>query len=197
MHTMIANTLPSAQALLVVLGFGGLIGLLFLVVKLVSLKMSGWQAIAERFPMRDVSFTGDSFKKQDGVVGGIGSGRRGFFNIRLASEGVCIYPLFARRNPCLIPWSAIRRVSVADSSFHVVVDFERPFEFFLPAEVLPVFQTRLSPQLFHKAASPFEAAKAALKDSTQPRWMTAIAGSAVKLAEKEYEKEKRKHDDVA
>ena len=83
MHTMIANTLPPAQALLVVLGFIGLIGLLFLVVKLVSLKMSGWQTIAERFPMRDVSFTGDVFTKQDGVVGDIGSGKRGFFDIRL------------------------------------------------------------------------------------------------------------------
>jgi len=174
-----------------------LIGLLFLVVKLVSLKMSGWQTIAERFPMRDVSFTGDSFRKQDGVVGDIGSGKRGFFDIRLATEGVCIYPLFAHRNPCLVPWSAIRRVSVSDTSLLVVVSYERSFEFFLPAKVLPIFQARLSSELFHKAVSPFEAAKAALKDGTQPRWMTAIAGSAVKLAEKEYEKEKRKHDDVA
>ena len=197
MHTMIANTLRPAQALLVLLGFVGLIGLLFLVVKLVSLKMSGWQMIAERFPMRDVSFTGDSFRKQDGVVGDIGSGRRGFFDIRLASEGVCIYPLFARRNPCLIPWSAIRRVSVSDTSLLVVVDYERTFEFFLPAEVLPTFQSRLPSELFHKSVSPFEAAKAALKDGTQPRWMTAIAGQAVRLAEKEFDKEKRKHDDVA
>jgi hypothetical protein len=194
MHTMFSSTLPPAMSLLVVLGFGALVGLLFLVVKLVSLKMSGWQVIAERFPMRDVSFTGDSFRKQDGVVGDIGSGRRGFFDIRLASEGVCIYPLFARRNPCLIPWSAVRRVSVSDASLLVVVDYERSFEFFLPIEVLPTFQSRLSSELFHKAVSPFEAAKAALKDGTQPRWMTAIAGSAVKLAEKEYEKEKRKHD---
>ena len=191
---MFSSTLPPAMSLLVVLGFGALVGLLFLVVKLVSLKMSGWQVIAERFPMRDVSFTGDSFRKQDGVVGDIGSGRRGFFDIRLASEGVCIYPLFARRNPCLIPWSAVRRVSVSDASLLVVVDYERSFEFFLPIEVLPTFQSRLSSELFHKAVSPFEAAKAALKDGTQPRWMTAIAGSAVKLAEKEYEKEKRKHD---
>ena len=86
MHTMIANTLPPAQALLVLLGFVGLIGLLFLVVKLVSLKMSGWQMIAQRFPMRDVTFTGDSFKKQDGVVGDIGSGKRGFFDIRLGIQ---------------------------------------------------------------------------------------------------------------
>jgi hypothetical protein len=186
MHTLIANaTLPPAQAVLVMLGFVALAGLLLLVVKLFAIKMSGWKEIAGRFPMRDVSFTGDSYKQQSGVVGSIGSSRRGFFDIRMAQEGVCVSPYFARRNPCLIPWSAVRRVSVSDSSLHVVVNYERPFEFFLPAEALAAFQSRLSPQLFQKALSPFEAAKTALKDSTQPAWMTAIAGSAVKLAEKE------------
>ncbi len=192
MHTTLANTLPPAQALLAVLGFVALGGLLFLAVRVASLKMSGWKAVIKRFPMRDVGFTGDRYKQQDGVVGNIGSGKRGFFEIRLASEGVCIYPLFARRNPCLISWSAIRRVSISDSCLHVVVDYERPFEFFLPPEALPTFQAKLSSQLFQKAVSPFEAAKAALKDGTQPRWMTAIAGGAVKLAEKEYEKERKK-----
>ena len=197
MHTMLSSTLPPAMSLLVVLGFGALVGLLFLVVKVVSLKMGGWKGIAERFPMRDVNFTGDSFRKQEGNVGDIGSSGRGLFDIRLATEGICIYPFFARRNPCLVPWSAIRRVSVSDTSLLVVVDYERTFEFFLPAESLPTLQANLSSSLFHKAVSPFEAAKAALKDGTQSRWMTAIAGSAIKLAEKEYEKEKRKHDDVA
>lgn len=167
-NTAIATSLPPAQALLAVVVFAALVGLLFLAVKLVSLKMSGWQAITERFPMRDVSFTGDSFRKQDGVVGDIGSDRRGFFDIRLASEGVCIYPLFARRKPCLIPWSEIRRVSVSDTSLLVVVNYERTFEFFLPVEILPTFQNRLQSGSFHKSVSPFEAAKAALKDGAQP-----------------------------
>jgi hypothetical protein len=197
MHTMIASTLPPAQALLAVLGFAALIGLLFLVVKVVSLKMGGWKGIAERFPMRDTTFTGDSYRKQEGNVGDIGSNGRGLFDIRLVTEGICIYPFFARSNPCLVPWTSVRRVSISDTSLLVVVDYERTFEFFLPIEALPTLQARLSSELFHKAVSPFEAAKAALKDGTQPRWMTAIAGSAVKLAEKEYEKEKRKHDDVA
>ena len=202
MHTMIANTLPPAQALLVVLGFGGLIGLLFLVVKLVSLKMSGWKLVVERFPMRTVHFTGDIYRQQDGVIGDISSaspnpGAKPFFDIHMAQEGLCVYLAFSRRSPCFIPWSAVRRVSVSDTSLLVVVSYERSFEFFLPVAVLPTLQSRLSPELFHKVVSPFEAAKASLKDGTQPRWMTAIAGSAVKLAEKEYEKEKRKHDDVA
>jgi hypothetical protein len=52
MDTMIANTLPPAQALLAVLGFAALIGLLFLVVKVVSLKMGGWKTICLRLASR-------------------------------------------------------------------------------------------------------------------------------------------------
>lgn len=195
---MIANsTLPPTQAVLAVLGLFAFVGLILWGVKKISLKMSGWNEIADSYPMGDASFNGDRYKQQSGVVGSIGSGRRGFFDIQLAQEGVCIYPSFARRNPCLIRWLAIRRVSVSDSSLHVVVDCERTFEFFLPIEALPLFQAKLSPEMFHKAVSPFEAAKAALKDSAQPKWMTAIAGHAVKLAERELEKKKRKHDSGA
>jgi len=195
MHTMIANTLPPAQALLVVLGFAALIGLMYLVIWLVSL--GSWKAIAKQFPMRDVSFTGDSFKKQEGRAGNISSKGRGLFDIRLAAEGACVYPFFARRNPCLVPWSAIRRVSICGSCLCIVVDYDGSFEFFLPTAVLPIFQAKLAPQLFHHATSPFAAAEAALKDDTHPRWMKAVAGQALKHVEKEYEKEKRKHDDVA
>ena len=194
---MFANTpLPPAQSLLVVLGFAALIGLLFLVVKVVSLKMGGWKEIAERFPMRDVNFTGDSFKKQEGNVGDIGSSRRGLFDIRLATEGVCVYPFFARRNPCLIPWSAIRRVSVSDTSLLVVVGYERTFEFFLPAESLAALQANISLSLFHKAVSPLENAKAAIEDKATPRWMAWVASKALQSAENKFEKEKRKHDTV-
>jgi len=130
---MIANTLSPAQALLAVLGFAALIGVLFLVVKVVSLKMGGWKEIAERFPMRDVNFTGDSFRKQEGNVGNIGSSGRGLFDICLATKGVCIYPFFARRNPCLVPWSSVRRVSVSDTSLLLVVDYERLLSFSCPS----------------------------------------------------------------
>ena len=132
-----------------------------------------------------------------GRAGNISSKGRGLFDVRLATEGVCVYPFFSRRNPCLIPWYAVRRVSVSDSSLHIVVDFEQSFEFFLPAVALPAFQAKLAPQLFHHAASPFAAAKAALKDDTHPRWVKAVAGQALKHVEKEYDREKRKHDDVA
>ena len=112
---MLSHILPPALSLLVILGFAAVVGLLFLVVNTVALKMSGWKEIAERFPMRDAHFTSDSYRKRQGAVGKIGSGKRGFFDIRLAVEGVCVYPLFARRNPCLVPWSAIRRVSISAS----------------------------------------------------------------------------------
>lgn len=168
--------------------------------KVFARKMGGWKVVTERFPMRDINLTGDSYRKQSGVVGNIGSGGRGFFDIRLAQEGVCIFPSFAHRNPCLIPWSAIRRVSVSDTSLLVVVDYERTFEFFLPAESLPTFQAKLSSELFHKAVSPFEAAKKVIEDGTQPRWMSAIVGRAVQSVEKQIEKEKQlrkdRHDDV-
>jgi hypothetical protein len=182
------------MSLFVLLGFGALVGLLFLAVKVVSSKMGGWKGVAERFPMRDVSFTGETFRKRAGNVGEVGSSGRGMFDIRLATEGFCIYPFFARRNPCLVPWSAIRRVSVSDTSLLVVVDYERTLEFFLPRESLPTFRSKLSSSLFHEAVSPFEAAKKLLQDGTQPRWMSAIAGRAVRLAEKELEKEKKRRE---
>ncbi len=189
-QAIIANTLPPAQALLVVLGFGALIGLMYLAIWLVSLN--SWKGITKRFPMRGVNFTGDSFRKQEGRAGSISSRGRGLFDIRLAAEGVCVYPFFARRYPCLVPWSAIRRVSVSDSSLHVVLDCEQSFEFFLPSEALPGLQAKLPPQLFHQAGSPFAIAEAALKNDTHPRGMKAITGGAVRIAAKEYEKEKKR-----
>jgi hypothetical protein len=194
MRAMFGDTLPPALSVLAILGFAALIWATYLVGNVVARKMSGWKAVSERFPMRDINPTGDSFKNGSGVIGNIGSGKRGSFDIRIAQEGVCIYPSFARRSPCLILWSAIRRVSVSDTSLLVTVDYERPFQFFLPARLLPTLQAKLSLELFHKAVSPFEAAKAALKDGAQPRWLTAIAGGAVKLAEKEYEREKKRRE---
>jgi hypothetical protein len=172
MHTMLSSALPPALNSLVILGLVTVIGLLFLIVKVVSMKPRAWKGIAERFPMRDVNYTSDSFKKQAGNVGDIGSGGRTLFDIRLATEGVCVYPAFARRNPCLIPWSAIRRVSVTDARLLVVINYERTFEFFLPIEALPTFQARLSPQLFQKAASHIQE-----PDARLPAWCWLVMGA--------------------
>jgi len=198
MHTMLSTTLPPALSVLVILGFAGLMFAMVLAGNLFARKMSGWKDILGRFPMTDIHDAGDIYSRKSGVFGNMSCSRG--LTIRIAHEGVCIYPSFARRNPCLIPWSAIRRISVSDTSLLVVVDYERTFDFFLPAESLPIFQTRLSSELFHESVSPFEAAKKVIQGGTQPRWMSAIGGQAVRLAEKELEKEKqlRKggHDDA-
>jgi len=159
----------------------------------ISLKLSGWKAITGRFPMTDTHEMSDTYKRRTGVVGGI-SGRRGFLNIRLADEGVCIFPFFARRRPCFVPWSRIRKVSVGDFSLLLAVDYEQPFEFSLPTEVLPAIRAKLSQQVFHRAADPFAPVKAAIEDKETPRWMAWIAGRAMQSVEKEVEK--KKHDDV-
>jgi hypothetical protein len=188
---MIANTtLPPAQAVLAVLGFVAVGVLLWLFVKLFSRKMSGWAAILKRFPMRGSKLIGEEYRKQSGTFGNMGDSWH--LTLRITQEGVIVCPSFARRKPCLVPWSDIRSVAVGDSTLLVTVDYERPFQFFLPATLLPTLQAKLHSELFHKAVSPFEAAKAALKDGTQPRWVRVIGGSAVKLAEKELEKEKKR-----
>jgi hypothetical protein len=194
MHAMFAKAAPPALSVFVLLGFGALAGLLILLVKVMSLKMSGWKSVVESFPMRTVDLTGEVFRKQDGVIGNIGSGPRGFFDTHIAQEGLCVYPAFARKSPCFIPWSAIRRVSVSDTSLLVTVSYERAFEFFLPIKVLPMLQTKLSADSFHKAVSPIEAARKTIQDGSQPRWMSAIVGLAVRQVEKE--REKRRHDDA-
>jgi hypothetical protein len=86
---------------------------------------------------------------------------------------------------------------VSETSLLVVVGYERTFEFFLPVVSLSALQANLSSSLFHKAASPFEATKAAIEDKATPRWMAWIAGRALQSAEKEVEKRKEHHDDVA
>ena len=154
---------PQLKSILFISGVAAVLFAFFTGINLLLRKLSGWKAIVERFPMTDFHDAGETYKKQDGVVGNLGSGRRGFLNIRLAHEGVCLYPFFARRNPCLIPWSSIRSVSVSDSSICLVVNYERPLKFFLPADALPVVKAKLSPELFHQAVTPLEAAKAQSK----------------------------------
>lgn len=193
MHTLFSITLsPALRTLLAISGLAAMALIMILFSNLVARQMSGWSAIARRFPMTAIHDAGDTYKKRNGIIGGIGLGRRGFLNIRLAQEGVCLYPSFARHVPCLIPWSAIRRVSVSEPNLALTVEYERSFEFFLPAGALSSLKGKLSPELFHKAGAPFEAATAALKAGGQPRWVSAIASRAIQSVEKEAER--RKHD---
>jgi hypothetical protein len=195
MHTMLSIALSSElKALLIVFG---LIAAAFAYISLnnaMGRQMSGWKMIVERFPMADIQQTDDSFEGRTAIVGSMSYTRS--FVIRIANGGVCLYPNFARRNPCLIPWSAIRRVTASDS-VHVVVDYERRFEFFLPLKALPAIQAKHSAPSVHKVDSPFEAVKAAIEDKATPRWMAWIAGRTLQSVEREVEKRKEHHDDVA
>jgi hypothetical protein len=168
----------------------GLAAFAFIVVsanKLLSRKLSGWKTIVERFPVTDIQQAGEAFDGRTAIVGGTSYTRS--FVIRIADGGVCLYPPFARRNPCLIPWSAIRRVTASDS-IHVVVDYERRFEFFLPSKALPAIQANHSAPSVHKVGSPFEAVKAAIEDKATPRWMAWITGRTMQSVEKQVEKNK-------
>lgn len=186
---MFSNALHPALGVLVVFGFAGLMVAMVWVCNLFARSMSGWADIVRQFPMTNISDAGVVYKRKSGVFGSMSYSRG--LTVRIAHGGLCIYPSFARRNPCLIPWSAIRQVSVSDTSLLVVVNFERRFELFLPAESLPTFQAKLSSELFQTAGDPLKTAKKMLQDGTQPRWMSAIGGQAVRLAEKELEKEKQ------
>jgi hypothetical protein len=198
-HVIFSITLSSvSNVLLAIIGFGALVLLMIFGVNFLFRKLSGWAAITGRFPVIGDPEAGDTYPRQSGNIGSVQCNRG--FNIHLTQRGIFLYPSFARKIPCFIPWSALRRVSVNATGLLVVVDYEKSFEFFLPAEALPTLQPHLSGQLIHKGGDPFEAAKAALNDGTHSKLMTTIAGGAIKLAEKEYEKEKplwEKHSDDA
>ena len=176
--------IPALRAPLFIIALAALAALLVASGKMLAQKVSGWKAITGRFPMTDIKPTGDAYTGRMAVIGNTSySGAA----IRIAPQGVCFFPSFARRNPCLIPWSAIRRVSISES-LHLVVDYERRFEFYLPVEALPALRARLSPQSFHQAASPFAVVKAAMADPATPRWMAWIAGRTLQAVEKEVAK---------
>ena len=197
MHTMLSTTLPPAIGILVVSGFAAFVGISVLANKRSFRKMSGWDAITRRFPMTGLHDVGNTYKNESGCFGTLNTRN---LTIRLADEGLCVIPWFARRAPCLIPWSAIRRVSVSDLSLLVLVDYEPLLELCVPAEAMPAVHAKLPSDLFHPAGSPFEVAKAAIKEGAQPRWMSVIVGRTIQSVEKQIEKKRESreenHNDV-
>jgi len=135
----------------------------------VTRKQSGWSTIAVQFPMTEVHMVGESYKHRSGDVGNCNYERG--FHVHLAQEGLCVYPFFARRIPCLIPWSSIRTVSVSNWGMVVVVDYETPFRIYLPAAALDWVRSYVPPERFKEAVSFFEAAGEALKSIKRPRWL--------------------------
>ena len=152
-------------------------------------KLSGWQAIAARFPMSEIHDVSGTYKRLSGNVGRLSCNRG--LTIRLAHEGVGVAPSFARSIPCLIPWSSVRKVFVSGASIHLVIDYEHIFEFYLPTDALPAVRTKLAPEMFHQATSISDATRAALKEGKQPRWVSWIVGQTIKSVEKQAKKEIR------
>lgn len=151
---MLPTALPPAVGVLAVAGFAALMFLMVLVNNLFARKMSGWSDIARRFPMTNIHDVSNIYKRKSGYFGNMSCSRG--LTIRVAHEGVCLLPSFARRIPCLIPWSNIRNVSVSGTSLLLTVEYERPFQFSLPTEALPTLRAKLSPESFGKAVSPFD-----------------------------------------
>ena len=126
--------------------------------KLVARKTSGWSHVVTRFPMTIIHPLGREYTRQSGDIGCSHHYTRGF-TLCLAHEGVCVYPFFARHAPCLIPWKSVESVDVSDGCIFLVVQHERPMQFFLPADALQQVKAYLPAESIRKAVSVFEAMK--------------------------------------
>jgi len=106
----------------------------------------GWKSVLERFPAWVPQTSGETYKKQFGgiVVGSTQYSLRGL-KAGVAPTGVYLYPSFARRSPCFIPWSSIRRAAVRGASIHLTVEYEQAFDFTLPSQALSVLEANLEP----------------------------------------------------
>jgi hypothetical protein len=131
-----------------------------------SRKMSGWDTISARFPMTEVHMLGETYKRRSVDVGR--NEYDGGFHVRLAHEGLCMYPLFARHIPCLIPWSSIRTVSMGKWSILLDVDYDKPFRISLPTAALNQIRSHVPPQGFEDGISLFEAVGKSLKAIERP-----------------------------
>jgi len=185
--------IPALRVPLFILGLAAFAYMVVSANKRLLRKASGWKTITERFPMADTQPTGATFEGRTAIVGSTSYTRS--FVIRIADGGLCLYPAFARSKPCRIPWASIRQVTASDS-IHVVVDYERRFEFFLPLKAMPAIQARHSAPSVHRLDSPFTAVKAAIADPTTPRWMAWITDRVLQGVQREVEKKKERDNDA-
>ena len=137
--------MKSSGVFLILVG-GGLAILFFLVMMFIFDKitflLSGWKKIALRFPARHVKETGEVYKKLTGGVGWVKAQRMSGFDVQLCLDGLAVTPGFARRDPIFIPWSAVNRIEVVDSSVTVRVAYERSMWFWLPHDALENIKAR-------------------------------------------------------
>jgi hypothetical protein len=160
---------PLLSALAETGGFGRavLIALPFVVTAVVLLrlrwffrKVSGWDALAQRFPPMQVHKLGAEYRVK-GMCGRLRSGRGSgskFFRIAFAREGLLVTASFASDSPILIPWSSIREISGADfgswgGDVCVRVDYEKPLLFHFPMEALALLQQNVPAERIQKFAT--------------------------------------------
>jgi hypothetical protein len=119
----------------------------------------GWKSVLERFPARELQKSGDTYT---GQTGGIVRGQGGYslrrLKVGVVPSGIYLYPSFARRSPCFIPWSSIRSAGVRGASIDVTVEESfnysqalrvRDFNFTLPIQTLRVLEANLAPDKIH------------------------------------------------
>jgi hypothetical protein len=196
---MIFMTLsPALTVLLPIAGFAALtIALVWGTNRLLRVN-SGWKSVRERFPATGPQPSAELYKGQFLGIGPASSGRslRGLA-VGITPLGVYLYPRFARRSPCFIPWSGVRRVGVRGSSIHVVVEYERPFDFTLPGKALPVLEANLEPKQIQRLPSVSAVleglARGPVQDYTPSRWFGWLAGLALKVVAKDAREFERKH----
>ncbi|MGD0769975.1 MAG: hypothetical protein ABSB42_17455 [Tepidisphaeraceae bacterium] len=160
---------PVFSALAETSGFGRdvLIALPFAIAAVVLLRMrwffrkiSGWDALAQRFPPMKIRALGAEYRVK-GSCGRLRSGRGSggkFFQIAFAQEGLLVTASFASESPILIPWSSIRQVSGADfgswgGDVCVRVDYEKTLLFHFPKDALAVLQQNVPAERIQKFAT--------------------------------------------
>jgi hypothetical protein len=123
--------------------------------------------LQKQFPVAHVSPAIKTYGGRSADVGTCHFNRG--FQICLAKEGVYLYPDFARKSPCLIPWNKIQNVAVSDQWLSLSVNCEKTLRFIIPSDALPEVQANVSAELFSDAVSLFSAMKSAIQTKQKPR----------------------------
>ncbi len=143
----------------------------------------GWNSVRERFRAWVPQTSGETYKGQFGgiIVGSTRYSLRGL-KVGVAPAGVYLYPSFARRSPCFIPWSSIRRAAVRGASIHVTVEYEQSFDFTLPSQALSVLEANLEQGKIQRGLP------------SGPAALAGLVGEAVKAVAKTTRGTEQKHN---
>ena len=161
---------PVMAALVAGTVIGAVIVWLWLFTRFIPRKMSGWDALAQRFAATDVHKFGGRYKGCTGTFGECRGGSiNGAFRIEFAQEGLLVTASFAKRSPLLIPWSSIREVEVVELPFgltkvFVTVDYEKRVRFHLPKDALAGLQQNVSADRFRAPTSVMDMIKNRLRN---------------------------------